>query len=254
MTSQEDKYSRLEYRRLIAWPSRIEREADLLGRVLSSGPSERVLDLGCGTGEHARFLAQQGFSVVGIDSSESQIATAREAPQLAGIEYLQGDLSELQSLLTGSFGGAICLGNTLPHLLDRDSLEQFLAGLRLHLAEGAPLLLQMLNYERIFRRQERYLPVSLRPDDSGDIVFLRLMNLHPDGSVTFFPSTLQLRPGHEPPLVVKASKEVPLRGWRLEELEGHFEAAGFRVSERFGAFDGSAYDEVDSRDLIVVVR
>ncbi|MGB5173380.1 MAG: class I SAM-dependent methyltransferase, partial [Thermoanaerobaculia bacterium] len=90
MTSENDKYSRLEYRRLIAWPSRIEREADLLGRVLSSGPSERVLDLGCGTGEHARFLAQQGFSVVGIDSSESQIATAREAPQLAGIEYLQG--------------------------------------------------------------------------------------------------------------------------------------------------------------------
>lgn len=254
MTSEKDKYSRLEYRRLIAWPGRIEREADLLCRVLSSGPSERVLDLGCGTGEHARFLAQQGFSVVGVDSSESQIATAREAPQQAGIEFLLGDLRELQNLLQGSFGGALCLGNTLPHLLDQDSLVQFLAGLRVHLAEGAPLLLQILNYERIFQRQERYLPLSLRPDDSGDIVFLRLMNLHPDGSVTFFPSTLQLKPGHEPPLEVKASKEVRLRGWRLDELERHFQAAGFRVTERLGAFDGSAYDKADSTDLIVVAR
>lgn len=254
MTREADKYSRLQYRRLIAWPSRIEREADLLGRVLRSGPSERVLDLGCGTGEHARFLAEQGFSVIGVDSSESQIATAREARQSVGVEFLQGDLRDLQSLLSGSFGGAICLGNTLPHLLDRDSLERFLSGLRCHLAEGAPLLLQLLNYERIFRRQERYLPVSLRPDDCGDIVFLRLMNLHPDGSVTFFPSTLQLRPGHEPPLELKASKEVRLRGWRLEELEEPFEAAGLRVSECLGAFDGSPYDAAESRDLIVVAR
>jgi len=80
MQSEKDKYSRLEYRRLIAWPSRIEREADLLGRVLSSGPSNRVLDLGCGTGEHSRYLAKEGYRVVAVDSSESMIATAREAP------------------------------------------------------------------------------------------------------------------------------------------------------------------------------
>ena len=254
MPSDKDKYSRLEYRRLIAWPSRIEREADLLESILSSGPSNRVLDLGCGTGEHARFLAEQGYRVVGVDSSESQIATAREAQAAVGVEFLHADLCELKGLLAGSFGAAICLGNTLPHLLTQESLGQFLAGLSDHLAEGAPLLLQLLNYEKIFRRQERYLPVSLRPDEAGDIVFLRLMNLHPDGNVTFFPSTLRLRPGHEPPLEIKASKQVRLRGWRLEELEGPMEAAGFRLSECFGAFDGSAFNGDDSMDLIMVAR
>ena len=167
---------------------------------------------------------------------------------------MHGDLRELKGLLTGSFGGAICLGNTLPHLLTPESLDQFLSGLRAHLAEGAPLLLQLLNYERIFRRQERSLPVSVRPDESGDIVFLRLMNLHPDGRVTFFPSTLQLTPGQEPPLEIRAAKEVRLRGWRLEELEAAFAASGFEVSERLGSFDGSAFLAADSRDLIVVAR
>ena len=254
MTDEKDKYSRLEYRRLIAWPSRIEREAELLGRVLESGPSKRVLDLGCGTGEHARFLAQQGFSVVAVDASESQIAKAREAKPVADVEFLHGDLTALEEVVTGTFGGAICLGNTLPHLLTPQRLQRFLRGLRSCLLETAPLLLQLLNYDRIFRRQERSLPVSLRPDEDGDIVFLRLMNLHPDGGVTFFPSTLQLRPGYEPPLEVKASKEVQLRGWRLEELEEHFESAGFRVSECLGAFDGSAYHAAESRDLIVIAR
>lgn len=254
MNGKPDKYSRLEYRRLIAWPSRIQREADLLERVLSSGPTRRVLDLGCGTGEHSRFLGQQGYQVVGVDSSESQIGTALEAPELAGVQFMHGDLLELDTLLTDSFGGAICLGNTLPHILTPEGLGRFLCGLRNHLAEGAPLLLQLLNYERIFFRQERSLPVSLRPDESGDIVFLRLMNLHEDGTVTFFPSTLQLRPGQNPPLEVKASKEVRLRGWRLEELEEAFEAAGFWVSERLGSFDGRDYQPTESRDLIVVAH
>ncbi len=254
MTGSEDKFSRLEYRRLIAWPSRIEREADLLDRVLRSGPSSRVLDLGCGTGEHARFLAEQGYQVVGVDASESQIAAARQAAPTPGVEFLEGDLRELEGLLEGSFGGAICLGNTLPHLTSDSSLREFLAGLRAHLEAGAPLLIQLLNYERIFSRQERALPVSVRTDEEGDIVFLRLMNLHPDGSVTFFPSTLQLRPGQEPPLEIKASKQVRLRGWRAGELEEGLEAAGFEVTERLGAFDGSPYAAADSRDLILVAK
>jgi len=94
--------------------------------------------------------------------------------------------------------------------------------------------------------------VSLRPDDSGDIVFLRLMNLHSDGMVRFFPTILLLKPGQVPPLEVRAAKEVRLRGWRLAELEVAFEACGFEVSERLGGFDVSAYLAADSKDLIVI--
>ena len=60
----DDPYSRVDYRRLVAWPQRIEREWPFLERAL--GRSGRVLDLGSGTGEHSRFLASKGFDVVGI--------------------------------------------------------------------------------------------------------------------------------------------------------------------------------------------
>jgi 2-polyprenyl-3-methyl-5-hydroxy-6-metoxy-1,4-benzoquinol methylase len=46
----------------------------------------RALDLGCGTGVHAVWLAQQGFDVVAIDFVAAAIAAARERAEGAGVE------------------------------------------------------------------------------------------------------------------------------------------------------------------------
>ncbi|HSN85517.1 MAG TPA: class I SAM-dependent methyltransferase, partial [Thermoanaerobaculia bacterium] len=78
--ADHDPYSRVDYRRMIAWPQRIEREWPFLERILATGPSRRVLDLGCGTGEHSRRMAAAGLAVVGVDASESMIEKAREEP------------------------------------------------------------------------------------------------------------------------------------------------------------------------------
>ena len=45
--------------------------------------SGRALEIGCGTGTNASFLADQGFEVVGIDLSEIAIERARERPGTA---------------------------------------------------------------------------------------------------------------------------------------------------------------------------
>jgi SAM-dependent methyltransferase len=52
----------------------------LLRRVLtmgSFGPGTRVLDVGCGLGHFARYLDSLGLDVTGLDSSESNIESAR---------------------------------------------------------------------------------------------------------------------------------------------------------------------------------
>ena len=128
-----DPYSRVDYRRMVRWPERIEREWPFLRRAL--GPRGRLLDLGCGTGEHSRFLAAQGFEVVGIDASPTMIAKATDTPVPANLRFIEGDISEVATLVDGPFDGAICLGNTLPHLQDRRALANLAAGLRSLLRE-----------------------------------------------------------------------------------------------------------------------
>lgn len=254
MTTERDPYSRVEYRRLIAWPERIRREWPLLEAVLESGPSRRLLDLGCGPGEHARALADAGFEVVGVDRSPSMLASARESPVPENLEFVEGDLRELDELVEGRFGGAICLGNTLPHLDGEEDLARFGLALAEVLEPGAPLLLQILDYDRIHDEGIRALPVNVRPDDDGEIVFLRLMEALPDGRVLFFPSTLRLRPGQDPPLSLERSREVSLRGWRRREVESALTEAGFAIERVLGGFDGAAFDSASSRDLVLVAR
>src|SRR5215469_1062059 len=45
----------------------------------------RVLDIGCGTGEHALMAAQSGLEAVGIDSSSAAIEIAKRKAQERGL-------------------------------------------------------------------------------------------------------------------------------------------------------------------------
>jgi SAM-dependent methyltransferase len=57
-------------------------------------PPATVLDLGCGTGRHGTaYLVEQGFDVIGVDSSTKSIEAARVA--LPGARFLVGDMTAI---------------------------------------------------------------------------------------------------------------------------------------------------------------
>ncbi len=59
-----------------------------------------ALDVGCGTGTNAIYLARNGFEVVGVDFSPKAIATARDKARRAGVavEFHVADVTRLPFL------------------------------------------------------------------------------------------------------------------------------------------------------------
>ena len=79
---------------------------DLLGEVAG----QRICDLACGQGRVARYLADQGARVVGIDLSTQLLAMARKQEESAprGIEYHHADARNLDVEALGLFDGVVC--------------------------------------------------------------------------------------------------------------------------------------------------
>jgi SAM-dependent methyltransferase len=252
--SPTNHYTHIDYRKMIAWPKRLEREWTFLSAPFGSLPSKRLLDLGCGTGEHARFFAEKGYEVVGVDVSDTMLARAKEDGIPSGVQFFYGDLLHVESVVPGKFGGAVCLGNTLAHIMDHAALAQLFKGVRAVLLPGAPLIIQVLNYERLVHSGQRCLPLTFIQDEEGEAIFLRVMTHHDDGSVTFTPSLLRYRKDGDPALEVITSHNVPLRGWKRAEMESALEAAGFTSRQLFGTMGDVPYAEHDSTDLVVIAR
>jgi len=69
-----------------------------------AGPaSGRAIDVGCGLGDNAEFLAELGYSVTAFDLSESAIAWARRRFPESSVSYAAADLFDLPAEWIGGF-------------------------------------------------------------------------------------------------------------------------------------------------------
>jgi SAM-dependent methyltransferase len=71
-----------------------------LEEFVRSFPAGRALDLGCGTGTNAIYLAQRGWKVAAVDFVGRAIKTARQKARQAGVQvdFLQEDVTRLKGI------------------------------------------------------------------------------------------------------------------------------------------------------------
>jgi SAM-dependent methyltransferase len=129
--------------RLAVW-RRPAPPADLVELVEGSSPLPvgRALDLGCGTGTDAIYLATHGWDVTGVDMVPKALAIARRDATAAGVapRFVHGDVTRLHDLGVGD-GYTLLLDFGCFHTLPDDRRPAYVAGVSQAAAPAAMLLL-----------------------------------------------------------------------------------------------------------------
>jgi 2-polyprenyl-3-methyl-5-hydroxy-6-metoxy-1,4-benzoquinol methylase len=121
-------------------------ECDFIENELSHNKSVTILDVGCGTGRHSIELTKRGYSVTGIDYSESQLARAIEKAEIQGltIDFQQQDARNLT--FKNEFDVAIMLCEGGFPLMETDEMNyKILQSVTNSLKEQGKLIFTTLN-------------------------------------------------------------------------------------------------------------
>ena len=99
-----------------------------------------VLDIGCGLGDNAIYLARQGFNVTGLDISPTALITAERRAKDAGVSvtFAMTDSTKLEGY-TEAFDTVVDSG--MFHCLDDDEKRSYAAAAHRATRPGATLLL-----------------------------------------------------------------------------------------------------------------
>lgn len=120
-----------------------DEECNIIRKLFNSygdGNVSSVLDLGCGTGNHALRLAAQGYRVAGVDRSEKMLDIARTKAEERSVQVTlcHGDIKSVA--INQTFDAAILMFAVLGYQVTNDDLIQTLRNIRRQIRLGGLLL------------------------------------------------------------------------------------------------------------------
>lgn len=236
---------------MIDWKKRLKREIPCLLNIFKRFRVRKILDCACGTGEHLLALVSWGFEVVGTDSSEEMLERAREKARERNLslEFKKTSFEVLSSIFREEFDAVLCLGNSLPHVLEDRELEASLFGMYEALRENGILLIQVRNYDWIFRERLRFMKPSSRIYKNKEYLFFRMLDFYED--VMNFNIITFIKENDEWNFKVRSS---PLRPLMKEELRKFLKKAGFSKIEFYSNYKLERWKRESVDTVVLALR
>lgn len=222
---------------------RTAREIEFVDDKLGLQDGGSILDLCCGWGRHAIGLAQRGYQITGLDLSTYHVELARNAANDAGVgvAWIEGDMRSIPSP-AGSFDAVVNLFTAFGYF-DDDENQRVLEEVARVLAPGGRFLIDIINRDYLmgvftesdWHQGEDGLLILERREWNARTgrVHVQWTIVEPDGQ--------------------RRTHAHDERIYTLQEIELRLAAAGLRVLDAFGGFDGRALGRT-TRRLIVLAE
>ena len=207
----------LIYSRVKDYATETEKIADLLRK--EHPDCKTVLDVACGTGEHAKRLAQTtGLCVDGLDINPDLLRIARNKHPEG--HFFAGDMSNFR--VSRRYDAVTCLFSSIAYALTLERVEQALMSFREHLAPDGLVVLEpwfapgVLDPNSVSHRVGEGAGLRVERTGSTQIVD-RISKIRFDYSITDSTGTRELTEVHE------------LGLFTVDELLSAFRKSGFNA-------------------------
>lgn len=223
---------------------------DQLLREHATGPSQRLLDVACGTGQHSIHFAARGWDVVGVDQSQDMLRAAEERRGDSAVSFVQQDMRAL-GLPCTSFDAAVCLFDSIGYGVTNDAIIATLSGVRRHLRPDGLFAVEFWHAPPMLKDYE---PVRVRQWETGNGTVLRISKTTLDvvaqlARVDY--SVYQLRPDGS----YRYSNEVhENRYFLVQEMDLLLHVAGFEPLRWLAGFHGTAPIDRSTWHVVALAR
>lgn len=236
-----------DYDNMTGFDARFEHEYEIMRTLAARFRFKRVLDAACGTGIHSIALSRLGVDVTGIDISSEMIAKAAANAERHHTPVTLKTMAaqDLISYPESSYDGILFLGNSLPHILDKEELINTFRAFSHILKADKTLIIQLLNYEKVLSQNERI--VSIKKTESFE--YIRFYDFLAD-RVRFNILSID----HRSPALSHSLQSSELYPYLLKDITPAIETAGLHILETFGSFDFDQFNPDQSQNLIIIAK
>jgi len=227
-------------------------ECDLVKGVVQEygdGSIHRILDLGCGTGNHAILLAQQGYEVVGVERSLSMLAHARSKAAKSSpskpVLFLQGDIRSVD--LGRQFDAVLMMFAVLGYQQENADVRAALRTAHRHLRPGGLLIFDVWYGPAVLRERPSQC-IKVIPTVDGKI--LRVASGKVDSLQHLCTVDYRLWQISEGKPVKETQESHAMRYFFPRELDLFLQCEHFALA-RLGAFPDFHHDPDDTTWIVL---
>jgi glycine/sarcosine N-methyltransferase len=207
---------------------------------------QSACDLSCRTGQTLKLLSRLGIKkLAGVDGSPSMIAKCKK--KLSKNVTLFTEDVYLAPLAVGEnkFDLVLCTKDSLPLVLDDEALFNFFTQAKNLLTDKGVLIIEMWNYENIWRNKERFMPVM----DRQPLLFFFENDFHEELLVRNLVRIEKIN--HE---WLLRALSIPARPITRNEVEFFVKEAQYSKFGFIGSYAGTPYNPSESMYTILIAR
>ncbi len=194
----------------------------------------RVLDAACGSGSQLLCFAKRGIVCCGFDADPEMVSLARKKLKAyPNADIRRGTFREMRDLFPPGFDLIMNIGNSLVHVTN-DEAKKFIEDAASMLNDQGILLIQILNYDRIFEERIEELPV-INISEEG-LTFHRRYEFTANERV-MFKTTIEV-----PSERIRIENTIPLYPLKRERLLQFVSDAGLKVMSLHPGFVGKKFE------------